>query len=59
MPSARLKPAIPAMQRPQTDALDRKETGIGELTNYNPTKERMRDGRGWHMRSESTQKQLL
>jgi len=29
MPSVRLEPAIPEFERPQTQALDRKATGIG------------------------------
>ena len=34
MPQARFKPAIPAIQRPQTYALDRKATGIGQWNIY-------------------------
>jgi hypothetical protein len=33
MPSAEFKPATPATKRPQTYALHRADTGIGELTN--------------------------
>jgi len=34
MPSARFEPTIPASEMPQTYALDRAATEIGDLVNY-------------------------